>query len=140
MNTAQAIAGNVDIRSYRRLLVKAAPKIIETDAENARALAVIEKLILKGDDKRTPEEDALLGLLAALVEQFETQRWPTDASEPRELLRFLMEANDLRATDLADILSGRSRVSDILSGKRRISREQAKRLGERFRVSPALFL
>jgi antitoxin component HigA of HigAB toxin-antitoxin module len=31
-------------------------------------------------------------------------------------------------------------VSEILSGARSISKEQAKRLGARFRVSPAVFI
>jgi antitoxin component HigA of HigAB toxin-antitoxin module len=51
-----------------------------------------------------------------------------------------IQANALKAIDLADIPGGRPRVSDNLSGKRSISKEQAKRLGERFKLSPATFI
>jgi HTH-type transcriptional regulator/antitoxin HigA len=57
-----------------------------------------------------------------------------------EVLRELMEANGLKAAELAGTLGGRSRVSEILAGKRAISKEQARRLGERFRISPAVFI
>jgi HTH-type transcriptional regulator/antitoxin HigA len=51
-----------------------------------------------------------------------------------------MEYNKLKAADLAGIMGGRSRMSDVLSGKREISKEQAKRLGERFGISPSVFI
>jgi plasmid maintenance system antidote protein VapI len=51
-----------------------------------------------------------------------------------------MEENDLSQADLLDVFGSRSRVSEAVSGKRAISKEQAKRLGDRFRVSPAAFI
>jgi hypothetical protein len=55
---------------------------------------------------RSPEEDALPGLLAALVEQFEKKAYPTPAAEPKDVLRDRMEHNGLKAADLADISGG----------------------------------
>ena len=52
----------------------------------------------------------------------------------------LMEANGIKPAELAGILGGRSRVSEILAGKRSINKEQARRLGQLFRVSPAVFI
>ena len=51
-----------------------------------------------------------------------------------------MESNGLKAIELAPIFGGRGRVSDVLSGRRSISKEQAKKLGARFHVSPAVFI
>ena len=59
---------------------------------------------------------------------------------PVEILRDLMERNGLKAIDLIDVLGSRGKVSEILSGKRAISKEQAKRLGERFNISAAAFI
>ena len=98
------------------------------------------RLISIGDGKRSAEENALLSLLAALVEQFERRAYPVPSAEPKDILRDLMESNELKSADLADVMGGRSRVSEVLSGKRAISKEQAKRLGERFRISPAAFI
>ncbi|MGH9835300.1 MAG: hypothetical protein ACREBD_33145 [Blastocatellia bacterium] len=51
-----------------------------------------------------------------------------------------MEVNNLRQADLVEVFGSRSRGSDAATGKRTISKEQAKRLGEYFCVSPALFI
>jgi len=140
--TANPIAApsGLDVKIYGRLLAKFAPKVIETEAENEAALAIVEQLILKGDGKRSPEEEAALGLLSSLVEQFEETAYPLPDAEPREVLRDLMEHNGLKAIDLTGVFGSRARVSEVLSGKRSISKEQAKRLGERFRISPAAFI
>jgi HTH-type transcriptional regulator/antitoxin HigA len=132
---------NLDRKQYGRLLVQFAPKAIETAEEHQAALAIAESLMQKGDDNRSPEEDTLLDLVSDLIESFENRIYePLPDASPAEILKELMEANDLKAADLAILLGGRSRVSDILAGKRAISKEQARRLGERFRTSPAAFI
>jgi len=137
---AVASAAKLNVPRYGDLLKRFAPKVIETVEENRLALRIVERLMSIGDGKRSAEESALLSLLAALVEQFERKTYPATYAAPKDILRDLMEYNELKAADLADIMGGRSRVSDILSGKRAISKEQAKRLGERFRISPAAFI
>jgi HTH-type transcriptional regulator/antitoxin HigA len=137
---AVAAASNLSVPRYGSLLKRFAPKVIETPEENRLALQIVERLLSIGDGRRSAEENALLSLLAALVEQFERKAYPAAAAEPKEILRDLMEHNRLKAADLADVMGGRSRVSEVLSGKRAISKEQAKRLGERFKLSPAVFI
>ena len=68
---AVAPAG-LNVARYRRLLAKFAPKIIETEPENEAALEIAVQLMRKGDENRSPEEDAILNLLILLIEQFET--------------------------------------------------------------------
>jgi HTH-type transcriptional regulator / antitoxin HigA len=135
-----ASAAKLNVPRYGELLKRFAPKVIETAEENRRALQIVEQLMLKGDGKRYAEENALLGLLASLIDQFERRAYPTPAVAPKDLLLELMEHNNLKPADLAGVMGGRPRVSDVLSGKRSISKEQAKRLGERFRISPAAFI
>jgi HTH-type transcriptional regulator/antitoxin HigA len=141
MATLQPVVGTsgLDVGRYSRLIAKLGPKKIETEAENDAALAIVEKLMMKGD-ALSPEEAAALDLLTSLIEQFEETAYPIPDAEPRQVLRFLMESNDLKAIDLADTLGSRSKVSEILAGTRSISKGQAKRLGERFRISPAAFI
>jgi HTH-type transcriptional regulator/antitoxin HigA len=135
-----ASADGLNIGRYGRLLAKFAPKVIETEAENEAALAIVESLMKKGDDGRSHEEEALLELLVSLVEQFEKTEYDLPEGTPLGALEYLMESNGLKAIELAPIFGGRGRVSDVLSGRRAISKEQAKRLGERFHVSPAVFI
>lgn len=133
-------ADGLNVQLYGRLLARFVPKVIETEAENEVALKLIEALMEKGEDNLTPEEDALFGLVASLIESFESRTYAISEGTPEGALRFLMDSHGLRQIDLAEILGSRGRVSDLLSGRRRISKEQAKKLASRFRVSPAVFI
>ena len=135
MNTAV-----LDEKRYGRLLSKTLPKVVETKAENERMLAVVESLLEKGEDALTPEEDALLELLTGLIHDFESKAYPIPKSDPQDIVAYLLNARGLKASDLWPVLGSKSRVSEILSGKRSISKEQAKKLAEFFRVGVELFI
>ena len=127
----------IDPAKYRRLVSRALPKKIETGEEFDR---VVERLeLLDRIENPSTEEQALIALLALLVEDYDTRYHPSPGVTGGEALAYLMEANNLRAADLADIMP-RSRVSEVLAGRRAISREQAKKLGKRFKVTADLFL
>jgi HTH-type transcriptional regulator / antitoxin HigA len=135
MNTAV-----LDEKRYGKLLLKTLPKVIETKAENDRMLAVVESLLEKGEDGLTPEEDALIELLTGLIHDFESKAYPIPKSTPHEVTGYLLERRGLQPSDLWPVLGSKSRVSEILSGKRSISKEQAKKLAEFFRVGVELFI
>jgi len=131
---------NIDLTRYGHLLAKTAPMVIKTHADHQRMLAVVDKLMRKGEDKLTPEEDALLELLVDLIHDFEEERYPIPKSQPHEMLSYLLDQKGLMPKDLWAVLGSKSRVSEILSGKRSISKEQARKLATFFRVSVALFI
>jgi len=60
----------LDRTRYRRLIADVSPAIIDSVEENERVLAIVEKLMAKGE-RRSLEEDAVLNLLVHLVEKFE---------------------------------------------------------------------
>lgn len=134
----RAIANKVNQRVYAKLLADALPAVIQTKAQNRRALAIIDELMSK--KKLTPEEAQLLGLLGRLCSDFERRAYPFERSEPREILAWLMEEHGLKRADLLPIFKSRSAISEVLSGKRGISRNQAKMLAERFALSVEIFL
>lgn len=140
INTIASTRHGLNVQRYGRLLATVAPKAIETEDENDKALAIIEPLMAKGDEGRSPEEDLLLELLSVLVERFEEKAYPLGDVAPVDALRELMEHNGLKAIDLVPELGSRARASEILSGKRSISKEQARKLAERFHVSAAVFI
>ena len=125
---------------YAELLAAALPKPIETEAENERALEVVNRLMSKGEKRLTAEERWLLRLLVRLIEDFEEKAYPIDEAPPRAVLKTLMEERGLKQTDVAPLFGGRSRVSDVLAGKREISKTQAKALAAYFKVSADLFI
>lgn len=130
----------VDPRRYGRLLAAVLPAPIETEEENEKALAIISKLVEKGEENLTAEESSLLGLLAVLVADFEEKAYPLDEGTPRDTLLFLMEQKNLRQKDLVPVFGSRSTVSAVVNGKRDISKSQARKLGEFFDLSADVFL
>jgi HTH-type transcriptional regulator/antitoxin HigA len=131
---------DLDLKRYGRLLARALPKVIKTEGENERTLAVIESLMEKGERNMTPEEDALLELLTNLVHDFEEKAYPVPKSSPDEMVAFLLEQRGLTPKDLWPVVGSKSRVSEILAGKRPITKEQAKKLAEFFHVGVELFI
>ena len=122
---------------YDRLLHEIQPRPPRSKEENERLLASIEKLMQKGEAHRTPAEDSMLDLLFTLVGEYERRGHPRKKSTPAEMLHFLMGQNMLTSVKLP---LPANRVSEILAGKREVSKAQAKKLGEFFCVSPALFI
>jgi HTH-type transcriptional regulator/antitoxin HigA len=127
-----------DVQEYAHLLRKALPHVIHTAAENERCTAVLEAILRKVD--RTVEENRLAELLTYLIQEFEDREYqlPRKAG-PIEILRHLMDANDLRQADLLDVFGTASVISEVLKGKRELSKTHIAKLSERFRISPALF-
>jgi HTH-type transcriptional regulator/antitoxin HigA len=125
--------------AYGRLLARALPRVIETEAENERMIAELEKLDTRGRPL-TPEELKLADLMTMLVRQYEESRYPLGHAEPVEALRVLMEARGLRQRDLIPAFGSSSVVSDVLNGKRSISKAHARKLAGFLHVPAGLFI
>ncbi len=136
-----SLTGAIDEKRYAKLLVKATPRVIRTEDENDRALAMVESLMEKGEGNLTPEESELLDLLTNLIRDYEAEgRLPRQKSKPHEMVAFLLEQRGIAPKDLWPVVGSKSRVSEILAGKRSITKEQAKRLAEFFHVGVGLFI
>lgn len=123
-------------------MIKIAQSQETTDQfKNDRLDSVFNSLISKGEERLSAEETRLFELLAKVLEDFERQTLSTLGDvPPADALRFLMDENDLKQTDLADVFGSQAVVSKVLNGKRTISTAQAKRLAARFQVSTDLFI
>ncbi len=132
---------NYDPRAYADLLVDALPGIIQNEKENERALEIAGRLMKRNEDDLSPEEHRLLDLLVTLIEDFEEKAYPMgDKSNPQIALRELMREHELKQTDMLDIFGSQGVVSQVLNGKREISKAQARRLSERFRLPVDIFI
>ncbi len=129
----------IDEAAYGKLLARALPRVIKTEAENERLIAELERLDIRGRPL-TPEEENLADLMTLLVRQFEESKYPLGHAEPIEALRVLMEDRGIRQRDLIPVFGSSSVVSDVLNGKRSISKAHARKLAEHFRVPAGLFI
>ena len=136
-----SLTESIDVERYGQLLAKTVPRVIMTEEENERALAIVESLMEKGERDMTPEEDALLDLLTNLVRDYEARAYPPrEESKPHEMVAFLLDQRGFSAKDLWPVIGSKGRVSEIVAGKRPISKDQAKKLAEFFHVGVDLFI
>src|SRR5438045_882971 len=81
----------IDPKKYGRLLSRTLPMVIETEEENERMLAAVERLMAKGEENLTPEESRLFKLMVRLIEDFEERAYPISEAKPHEVLQHLIE-------------------------------------------------
>jgi len=111
---------------------------IASERQHLEYLSVLDKLASKGNP--TGEEEKYAEVLLTLIEAYEEEHYSIPDASPIEVLRALMDANNLRQKDLAEVL-GRpeSTVSALLSGERPLTRYHIERFSKRFNVSPSVF-
>ena len=114
-------------------------KKMHQDYANAAELLMREIEAGSMTDAYRTALEKYLEIVLPLIETFEKEHFPLKPANPEEMLRFLMEQNDLTQYDLSSDLGGQPVVSDILSGKRRLTRDHIEKLSHRFRISPASF-
>jgi HTH-type transcriptional regulator / antitoxin HigA len=134
----------INNRDYLQLWFEAniSPKVIEAEVEYRQFLIVAESLLIK-KNLRTPEETALFRLVVKLIEDYESTHYNLDdwgQSAPHEILQHIMLASGTKQIDLVGIIGSKGVVSEVVNGSRSISKSQAKKLGEMFKVSPSLFI
>ncbi|MDP1650614.1 MAG: helix-turn-helix domain-containing protein [Rubrivivax sp.] len=115
-------------------------RAIRSNEDLARTATVLDALLEAVEDDEASPLHSLIDLLSELIETFETRRLHEPNAPPATVLRLLMDSNGLKQTDLAGEVGGQSVVSSILSGRREINARQARALGARFGVSPAIFI
>jgi HTH-type transcriptional regulator/antitoxin HigA len=128
----------INKETYANLLVQTQPQVIKT--EEAYDLALKQVDALMEVEELSPEQEALLDLLVTLIEAYEAVQYPIELSTPLEVLSYLMEAREMKQSDLVAMIGSKGHVSEIMNGKRGISKSQARALGEFFKVSPSLFI
>jgi HTH-type transcriptional regulator/antitoxin HigA len=99
---------------------------IKTDQEHAAALREIDGLMQA--TAGTPDGDRL-DLLVTLVELYESKRWPIEAPDPIEAIRFMMEQKGLTRRDLEPAIGARNRVAEVLNRRRPLTLPMIRRLG-----------
>ena len=110
--------------------------VIDSDAELARARALVDRLM----DSDEPNDIARLEAQARLIAAYEKTKWPRRAPGTAEIVRYLMDQHGLSRADMVPILGTASRVSEVLRGKKGLSMTMVQRLRARFRVPADVLL
>ncbi|WP_242055399.1 MULTISPECIES: helix-turn-helix domain-containing protein [Nostocales] len=123
--------------SYQELLTYFPPRPIKSDEDFEKTQKIIDKLLDKGE--LGEEEEDYLNILGMLIHEYEEQQDLVPDIYGIELLKVLVEELNLKQKDLVPIFKTESIVSDVLKGKRKLTVEHIQKLGEFFKVSPAVF-
>jgi len=121
----------------RYALEISSPTPITSERQHEEYLSVLDKLASK--DNPTTEEEKYAEVLIILIEAYEEEHHSIPHASPVQVLRALMQANDLRQKDLAPIFGSESIVSEVLHKKRDLNKTHIEKLSKRFYVSPAVF-
>lgn len=123
---------------YLALVKKFPLRPIRDDEELAAASAIVDSLLDK--KKLTLPEQDYLHVLGNLIEEYEDEHHEIPSLPDSEMLRHLIESNDLKQVELARATGiVDTTISAVLAGKRMLTREQVGKLSQYFHVSAETF-
>lgn len=114
---------------------------IKNDTHLGEAHEVAQALMLRGDI--ASDEAEYLEVLLDEISKYESKHHALHFQDlaPHELLQSFMSDHSLKQVDMQAILGVSSGVmSELVSGKRELTKEHCVKLGNHFKVTPALFL
>jgi HTH-type transcriptional regulator/antitoxin HigA len=126
---------------FEQLVQMMPPQAVQDDVQCANTLEVIDRLMAIA--KLTKGQALYLETLVQLVQVYEAEHHAIDTSAVTGLdsLKHLLQENEMNASDLARLLGVHPSLgSKILNGERSLTVDHIRKLTERFKVSPCLFL
>jgi HTH-type transcriptional regulator / antitoxin HigA len=127
------------LSAYDELLLEIKPQPIRTAAQYRRALKQLDALM---EPHPSRERGMMIDVLATLVQNYETMHGPVPRKlTPAERLRELLEARDVSQADVSRATEvPRTVLSSVLAERRGISKRNAIRLAQFFRVPVSEFI
>lgn len=113
---------------------------IRTNEDHRAALAAIEACW--GAAEGTEEGDRL-DVLLALVDVYETKRWPIEPAQnfdPIDVLQYAIDELGHTQAELAELLGSRPRASEVLSRRRALTVEMIHKIGEAWKIPASLLV
>ncbi len=111
-------------------------RVIKNQNDYKEALKSMEAVF----DKETGPLADYAETLVILIEHYEENNFPVEKKQGVEVLKFLMEQNNLKQKDLVGVLGGKSTVSEIFNEKRPLNLQHIRVLADKFHVKPATFV
>lgn len=128
-------------RSFNALVAEMPPQAILDDVHYENTVEMIDRLMASG--KLTKGQELYLETLVQLVQAYEAKQHAIDTTDLTgiDALRHLLAENDMNASDLARLLGVHASMgSKILKGERSLTVEHLRKLTDRFKVRPELFM
>ncbi len=117
------------------------PKAIVDDVQHENTVEMVDRLMRCGH--LTKGQSEYLETLVQLVQAYESTRHSIEVDDLSglDVLKYLMDENEMSASDLARLLGVHASMgSKILKGDRSLTIDHVRRLAERFCVDPTAFI
>lgn len=111
---------------------------IHNKTDYSKAVKIAGDLAAREDLTRT-QSDYLQSLVITIA-VYENERFDGGDNDPIDILKFLLEENNMTGSDLGNILGQRQLGSKLLRRERNLSQNHIRKLADYFSVSPSLFL
>jgi HTH-type transcriptional regulator / antitoxin HigA len=125
---------------YLRLIRGFPLRRLRNDAEHAEAVKILSRLLGREESLTAGERD-YAEALGLFVQEYDSRvhPFPKDKHGPLQILRYLMEQNEMNGEALGKVLGNKTAASLVLNGKRELSKAHIRKLANRFKVDPGLF-
>ncbi len=124
--------------TYKDLLIKYQPKLIQTNDEYCKALTIVEGMM---SGELTEAETTFFELLVLLIETYEQRHYPMGKSTLAATLESLMHEFNVEPASLVGVFDSLEVVREVLNGQRQVNQFQAESLAQFFNDHyPELFL
>jgi HTH-type transcriptional regulator/antitoxin HigA len=141
MPTSKSLDRHKLPRRFEELVRLMPPQAILDEVQYTNTLHMVDRLMKAGTLNQA--QSLYLETLVQLTQAYEAERHAIDTSGITGLdsLKHLLEENDMNASDLARLLGVHASLgSKILKGERSLTVEHIRKLSERFKVKPQLFI
>ena len=106
--------------------------IIKNEEQYNEYCHILENLVIQDNEELMNEVD----LLTLIIERWDSEHNALNKLDPIELIKALMEENNIRAKDLVGILSlSKGTVSKILNYQKGLSKRTIRKLAQYFRIT-----
>ena len=107
--------------------------VLKTVADYERAMERIDNLMAADPSAGSPESDEI-GLLALMIEHYESQivNWPI--ADPVDSILLAMKRRKLSRKDLVPLIGSEARVSEVLNRKRPLTLAMIRRLRDALHI------
>jgi HTH-type transcriptional regulator/antitoxin HigA len=138
--TAKRISAKNMPTRFTELVSVMPPHVIRDEADYDNVIEFIDKLLAR--PKLSKGQTEFLDTWVILIGDYEDEHHAIDTSDITGLdsLKYLLEQNNMTASDLGELLGNRSLGSKILRGERELSKNHLRILAKRFKVDAGLFL
>jgi HTH-type transcriptional regulator/antitoxin HigA len=128
-------------RDYDELVSRFPLRPIHDAVDLQNATEVLDAMALHHERFSVDQSD-YFDVLSSLVADYESQHDPltVPGSSPIIILRSLLAAHDMSASDLGRILQNRELGSKILRGERKLTVNHIKKLAQHFKLDPGIFV